>query len=44
MFIVVGNWCNDSSLNLDKAVCISHHANIHGKGMNSTILPPAMGK
>ena len=29
---------------LDKAVCISHSANTNGKGMNPTILPPAMGK
>ena len=29
----------------DKAVCISHSANMLGKGMNLTILPlPAMGK
>ena len=30
--------------NLDKAVYISHSANILEKGMNSTILPPAMSK
>ena len=30
--------------NLKEAVCISHGANIFGKGMNPTILPPAIGK
>ena len=30
--------------NLNDAVCISHSANIYGKGMNPTILSPAMGK
>ena len=30
--------------NLDKAVCISHHANTFGKGMNPTIILPAMSK
>ena len=29
---------------LDKAVCISHSANTLGKGMNPTILSPAMSK
>ena len=29
---------------LDKAVGISHSANIFGKGLNVTILSPAMGK
>ena len=29
---------------LDKAVCISLSANTLGKGMQSIILPPAMGK
>ena len=28
------------SQNLNKAVCITHSANILGNGMNSTILPP----
>ncbi len=30
--------------NLDEAVCISHTVNTLGKGINSTIPPPAMGK
>ena len=30
--------------NQDKAVCISHSANTLGKGMNPTILSPAMDK
>ena len=29
---------------LGEAVCISHSANTIGKGMNTTILLPAMGK
>ena len=29
---------------LDEADCISRSSNIHGKGMNRIILPPAMGK
>ena len=29
---------------LDESVCISHSANALGKGMNSIIVPPAMGK
>ena len=29
---------------LDQAVCISHSANILGKGMHPTILPLALGK
>ena len=29
---------------LDKAVCISHCTNTFEKRMNTTILPPAMGK
>ena len=29
---------------LDKAVCISHSVNTLGKGMNTTIIPPARGK
>ena len=36
MIIVIGN--------AGKAVCISYIANIFGKGMNPTILPPAMGE
>ena len=28
----------------DEAVCISHSAYTLGKGINPTILPPAMGK
>ena len=44
MVIVVGNWHDDTSSNLDKTDCISHSTNINGKGMNPIILPPAMGK
>ena len=29
---------------LDETVCILHNTNTLGKGMNPTILPPAMGK
>ena len=29
---------------LDEAVCIPHSTNILGKGMNTSILLPAMGK
>ena len=29
---------------LDEVDCISHCVNTFGKGMNSTISPPAMGK
>ena len=29
---------------LDEVVCISYSTNILGKGMNPTILPPAVGK
>ena len=29
---------------LDENDCISHSTNNHGKGMNPTILPPAIGK
>ena len=29
---------------LDKAVCISHHANTLGKDIHPIILPPAIGK
>ena len=29
---------------LDKAICISHHANTLRKGMNPTILPLVMRK
>ena len=36
-----GYW---SSENLNEVVCISHSANILGKGMHPTILPPAIGK
>ena len=33
-----------SSSNLDEALCISRSSNTFGKGMNSTIFPPAMSK
>ena len=36
----MANWVQ----NLEEAVCISHCANTLEKGMNPTILPPAMGK
>ena len=29
---------------LHETVCLSHNTKTLGKGMNSTILPPAMGK
>ena len=34
----------DQVQTLNKAVCISHSANILEKGMNPTILPSAMDK
>ena len=42
MFTFVGNGYCDPSPILDEAVCISQGANILGKDMNSTILPPDM--
>ena len=39
--MVSGNVYGDPSSN---PVCILHSANTHWKGMNQTILPPAMGK
>ena len=42
--IVIGNGHSNKSSILDKAVCISHSTNTLGKGMNPTILRPAMGK
>ena len=44
MVIVVGIGHGDTSSNLDQIDCISHSTNTLGKGMNPTILPPAMGK
>ena len=44
MVIVVGNGHMTQVQILDKTDCISHCTNILGKGMNSIILPPAMGK
>ena len=45
MVIVVGNSYGDASSKfLDGTVCISYCANTFGKGVNPTILPPAMGK
>ena len=35
---------DNPSSNLDETVCISHNANNHGKGVNQTILPTALGK
>ena len=29
---------------LDEAFCISHNGSTLGKGINPTVLPPAMGK
>ena len=43
MVIVVGNEHGDMSSNPGRD-CISHSTNTFGKGMNSIILPPAMGK
>ena len=44
-------WCNGYRRRkwtrvqtLDEADCISHRTNTLGKGMNPSILPPAMGK
>ena len=45
MFIIIGNeHSNLSSRILEEAVCISYRANTLGKGMNSSIFPPAMSK
>ena len=44
MVIVVGNGHGDTSSNPGKTDCISRSTNTLGKGMNSIILPPAMGK
>ena len=43
MVIVLGNGHVDTSSNPGPD-CISHSTNTLGKGMNSIILPPAMGK
>ena len=42
--IVVRNGLGDTSSIVDETDCISHSTNTLGKGMNSIILPPAMGK
>ena len=39
-----GNGHGKASSNLDQAVCISHCIKTLGKNMNTTILPPAIGK
>ena len=44
MVIVIGNGLANWVLTLDKAVCILHSANTLRKGMNPTIVSPAMGK
>ena len=44
MVIVIGNGHGNTSSDLDEADYISHSTNTLGKGMNSIILPPAMGK
>ena len=42
--IVVGNEHGARVQILDETDCISHSTNTLGKGMNSIILPPTMGK
>ena len=44
MVIVVENEHDGTSSNPRRDDCISHSPNPLGKGMNPTILPPAMGK
>ena len=44
MVIVVVNGHGDTSSKLDETDCISHSTDTLWKGMNSIILPPAMGK
>ena len=44
MVILVGNGHGDTSSNPGRAFSISHSTNTLEKGMNTTILPPAMGK
>ena len=44
MVIVVENGRGYLSSFLGEAVCISHNANTIGKGMNPTILTPAVDK
>ena len=40
---IIGNGNSKPTSNLDEAVCILHNTDILGKGMNLSILPPAMG-
>ena len=42
--VIVGNGIGKLSSNLDKAVFISLCANTLGKGMNPSVLLPAIGK
>ena len=44
MVILFGNGLGDLSSILDKALYISHNSITFRKGMNPTILPPAMRK
>ena len=44
MVTIIGNGCGHLSSNIGKAVCISYSASSLGKGINSTILPPALHK
>ena len=44
MVIVIQNERGGPILNHRKAVCLFHRANTLGKGMNLTILIPAIGK
>ena len=44
MVTIVGNGHGDMSSNPGQDCCISHITNTLGKGMNPTILLPAMGK
>ena len=41
---IIVNWSGEPSSNSGRAVYISYSVNIHGKGMDLVISPPAMGK
>ena len=43
MIVIIANRGSDLRSNPGQ-VCISHHANTHGKGMSPTILLPAVGR
>ena len=44
MVTIIGNKHRDPSKILDVVVCTSHSTNTFGKGMNPTIILPAIGK